>query len=139
MADLITVDQLQESYDIESESRAAGVISDVSALVISYAQHVGVASTTTDTWDETATPDAIQAVVKSIVYGVLDNPAGYTGETLGDHGWQSNPRSRLGVLLGREEKRAIRQAVGKSSFGDVTQEGYLPVQPKVLTDDDLVL
>lgn len=137
MADLVTVAQLEASYGDVDDTLAGGIISDVSALVISYANHVGVTTTVTDTWDDTATPDAIQAVVKSIVYGVLKNPSGFTGENLGDHGWQSNPRTRLGVLLGREEKRTIRQAVGKSSFSDVTQEGYLPLEPYLV--DELIL
>lgn len=131
MADLITVGQLVASYGDVDETTAAGLITDVSAQVVDYVND----STTTDSWDSTSTPGAVQAIVKSIVYGVLKNPSGDTGQTLGDHTWNSNPRTRLGILLGREEKRAIRRAVGKSMVGDITQEGYLPVEPALVTDD----
>lgn len=144
MSDLITTSFLEARYGDQDDTKTAALITDASALVIDYANTIGVATTTTDAWGtgsgDTTPPGAVQAVVAQMVFRGLTNPLGHTGENLGDASWQSNPRASLGVYLAPSERKIIRRAVGKSSVGTLQLEGYLPVEPEtLLADEDLTL
>lgn len=127
---LITEAFYTARYGSGDTAQIEGLIDDASALVVDYVSSLGFSSATTvdpDTWDETTTPAAIQGIVAQIISRTLFNPLGLTGENLGDHGWQNNPRSSLGVMLAPSEKRAIRRAVGLPVGGTVDLDSYLPL------------
>jgi len=138
---LLTVSELEDRYGSVDETKAAAHIDDVSAEVVDY---VTILDTDADNlispedWDETTVPAAIKAVVARVVNRALDNPLARTGEQLGDHNWQA-PMAASGGTLGPKDHRIIRRAVRRLGVSTVGLTGYLPVEPRISDEDDLVL
>jgi hypothetical protein len=100
---LITVAFLEArlGYSVDA-TQAAALIDDVSAIVVDYVNDAD----TTDAWDETTTPAAVQAVVAQMVQRGIKNPLARTGENLGDHGWQA-PMGASGLYLAPKERKIL--------------------------------
>lgn len=139
---LITVSFLEDRVGTVDPVKAQARIDDVSAEVVDYValfdndpdDPIGQ-----DAWDEATTPASVQAVVARVVERSLSNPMGVTQEGLGDHNW-SFPMGASGATLGPKDRRQIRRAIRRLGVVEVTQEGYLPVEPEGFDPDmDLVL
>lgn len=139
---LLTVAQYETRYGAVSDAaQTQAHIDDVSAEVVDY---VTLFDTDSDdpigqaAWDESTVPQAIKGVVARAVNRAMSNPLGRTGEQLGDHNWQA-PMAASGGTLGPKDRKIIKKAIGRLGVGTVQLEGYLPVEPRRLTEDDLVL
>lgn len=121
---LISLEFYETRYGAGDDDQLEAFIDDASALVVDYvtALHVDASS-----WDETTTPPGVQSVVAQMVSRTLFNPQGLTGENLGDHGWQNNPRSAVGMMIAPSEKRAIRHACGLPVGGILQLDTDLPL------------
>lgn len=130
MADLITTTQWVErtgrSLSASELMQVEALIVDASALVVDIVND----ATVTDTWDA-ATPATVPAsvvpVVVSMVRRGLDNPAGYTSESVG--GYSYNGAAGTGVYATRSEAKVIRRAVGTSGVGSLNLDSYLHAYP----------
>lgn len=138
---LLTVAELEARYGSVDETKAEAHIDDVSAEVVDY---VTILDTDADDlispedWDDETVPAAIKGVVARVVNRALTNPLARTGEQLGDHNWQA-PMAASGGTLGPKDRRIIRRAVGRLGVSTVGLTGYLPVEPRISDEDDLVL
>lgn len=138
---LISVAFLEARIGDQDDAKAQARIDDVSAEVVDYValfdndpdEPIGQ-----DTWDETTTPASVQAVVARVVERSLSNPLGVSQEGLGDHNW-SFPSGAAGATLAPKDRRQIRRAIRRLGVVEVTQEGYLPLEPLATNDNDLVL
>lgn len=137
MEPLITVPDLAARLGVDFTSaqtaQATVLIDDASALVRDIAGEDFIDPVT----GFLTVPASIIPVVVAIVRRALNNPMGYTGENMGDYGWQMNIGSQpASVFPTRNEKRVIRRAVSKFSAGSVALEGYYPYSNK---SDDLTI
>lgn len=140
---LITVSFLEDRIgSVSDATKAQARIDDVSAEVVDYVALFDNDSDDPigqDSWDESTTPASVQAVVARVVERALTNPYGVTQEGLGDHQW-SFPSGASGATLGPKDRRQIRRAIGRLGMVEVTQEGYMPVEPRGFdADNELVL
>jgi hypothetical protein len=138
---LLTVAELETTAGPVDETKAAAHIDYVSAEVVDYVTILDTDSDnpiSPDDWDETTVPTAIKSVVARVVERAITNPLGRTGEQLGDHNWQA-PMGASGGTLGPKDRRIIRRAVGRLGVSTVGLTGYLPVEPRLSDQDDLVL
>lgn len=127
MADLIDVATFEarsgRTLSTIQTIQVAGFISDASALV---ADLVGDA-TVTDLWDTVTVPGSLVPIIVKMVRRELDNPLGFTGENTEGYSYAGAYGS--GVFATRDEERAIRRAVHRSSAGSLNLSSYLPYSP----------
>lgn len=138
---LITVAFYEARYGSGDATQIAAFIDDVSSEIQDY-----VATLDTDSdnpinpgdWDETTTPEAIQAAAARITNRAIGNPYGISQEGLGDH-QRSFSVGAAGGMMSPKDKRIIRRAAGASGVQNAELEGYLPLEREDLGDDDLKL
>ena len=110
MADLVSAgmitDRLGPNVTVDTFQLDA-FLADVSAQVRKATG--GLLDTVDVTNIETDRPEVIP-VVYAIVRRRLVNPDGFGSEMLDGHGWQQAPTE--GVMLTRQERRAVRSAAG---------------------------
>ena len=132
MADLITTTQFEtrtgRSLTVAQTTQVEALITDASALVVDI---VGD-STITDDWD-IATPATVPAsivpVVVSMVRRALDNPNGYSQESIGNYSYSIASGSSAGLFANKDEIRAIRKAAGSSGIASLNLDSHLPTGP----------
>lgn len=129
MADLITTDQYEartgRTLTTSQIPQAQALIADASALVIDLVND----STITATWDMTTVPASIVPVVVGMVRRGIDNPHGYSQETVGSYSYSSS--SQTGVFASREEARAIRRAAGTSGIASLNLDSHMVVRSHI--------
>lgn len=125
MADLITVDQFTDrtgrTLTVTQTIQVEAFITDASALVADIINDGDV----TDTW-EAATPGSVPAsvvpVIVNMVRRALDNPHGYTSESVGSYNY--NGGRTEGIFATRDEARTVRKAADKSSVGSMNLDSH---------------
>lgn len=132
MADLITVAQFTDrtgrTLTASQTTQVEALIADASALVVDIVND----STVTATWDA-ATPGTVPAavvpVVVSMVRRALDNPHGYTSESVGSYSY--NGAKTEGIFATRTEERTLRKVTGTAGVGALNLDSHLPYRAPV--------
>ena len=134
MADLITTAQFTartgRTLTATQTTQVEALISDASALVIDIVGDDDI----TDTWTAVTPatiPGAIVPVIVSMVRRGLDNPNGYTQESIGSYSY-TRSESSSGVFATRDEVRAIRKAISSSGIAALNLDSHLPVRGHVV-------
>lgn len=129
MADLITIDQFEDrtgrTLTATQITQVEALISDASALVLDIVND----ATITATWSSATAPASIVPVVVGMVRRGIDNPHGYSGESVG--GYSYSGASQSGVFASREEARTIRRAAGTSGIASLNLDSHLATRPVV--------
>lgn len=139
MADLITLQQFEDRTGralagTPQGTQAQELIGDASALVIDIVDD----PETTDTWDAAvadSVPRPVVPVVVAMVRRGLDNPHGYTQQSIGSY--SHSGASGRGVFTTRQEARIIRKAAGTSGVGALNLDSYLPESSAAWADGAL--
>jgi hypothetical protein len=134
MADLITVEQFEtrtgRTLSASETAQVEALITDASALVVDIVGDADI----TDTWDVLSVgtvPGSIVPVIVSMVRRVLDNPNGYSQESIGSYSY-SISGSVAGLFANKDEVRAIRKAAGSSGIASLNLDSHLPVRGHVV-------
>lgn len=138
---LITVAFYETRYGSGDAAQIQGFIDDVSAEIVDYVAQFDNDSDNPinpEAWDENTAPDAIQAVVARVVNRAIGNPYGISQEGLGDH-QRSFTVGAAGGMMSPKDRRIVRRAAEAPAFVNVEMVGYLPLDPRDLPEDDLVL
>lgn len=126
MADLITTAQFTartgRTLTAAETTQVEALIDDASALVADIVNDTAI----TGTWDATvagSVPSSVIPVVVAMVRRGLENPNGYTSESVGTYSYSGG--AGVGLWATREEARTIRKAVGTSAVGSLNLSSHL--------------
>lgn len=129
MADLITIDQFEartgRTLTASQFTQAQALITDASALVADLVND----ATITGAWTDATVPASIVPVVVGMVRRGIDNPHGYSGESVGTYSYAG--ASQTGVFASRDEARAIRRAAGTSGIASLNLDSHLPARSHI--------
>ena len=128
MADLITPEQFEVRTGQTMTAQVGAIITDASAFVVDIVNVDAV----TSTWDPAAVPSTVPGTVIPVVVAMvrrgLDNPHGFTGESIGDYSYTG--ASGVGLHATRAEARTLRKAAGRGRAGALNLDSYLPSSPR---------
>lgn len=131
MADLITTTQFEtrtgRTLTATQATQVEALITDASALVVDIVGDADI----TDPWTVVTVPASIVPVVVSMVRRAMDNPNGYSQESIGNYSYSIGSGTTAGLFANKDEVRAIRKAAGSSGIASLNLESDLPYRAHI--------